>query len=266
MGVIINTPDPFVEFVEDALENLIEESFNRHEPPVRKQRKQKPRLPVKPSDSRSEKSGVGNRRKRRHDNVAGLMAIAEIEIQDLDEVTIYDFIPSTVSAFARMLMEKDTMIEFNKFINCSEEEQEQFFGNRDGNDEDGCEDFLASMNDQRNVHPAFSADVCFQKMETRFRNALKRKHLPLGNLVHLEEEVISFFKKWPRSIYKSKLESSFDRLMLHGLCQYLQLRSQSITEDGLRQTHVKNPKHEFVLPNMNLSDYLQKRMQVVTCH
>jgi len=46
-------------------------------------------------------------------------------------------------------------------------------------------------------------------------------------LAHFEEDVVSFFKEWPTSVYISKLGSSFERMLLHALCQYLDLKSRS---------------------------------------
>ena len=46
-------------------------------------------------------------------------------------------------------------------------------------------------------------------------------------MAKLEEEVTGFFKMWPSSVFVSELPSSFDRLLMHALCQYLDLKSRS---------------------------------------
>ena len=46
-------------------------------------------------------------------------------------------------------------------------------------------------------------------------------------MAKLEEEVTEFFKMWPSSVFISELPSSFDRLLMHALCQYLDLKSKS---------------------------------------
>lgn len=48
-----------------------------------------------------------------------------------------------------------------------------------------------------------------------------------GMLVKLEVDIVSFFKEWPQSVYVSNLSNSYERMMLHALCQYLELISKS---------------------------------------
>ena len=48
-----------------------------------------------------------------------------------------------------------------------------------------------------------------------------------GTLACLEEEITGFFKLCPSSIFVSQLPSSYERLLMHALCQYLDLRSKS---------------------------------------
>lgn len=48
-------------------------------------------------------------------------------------------------------------------------------------------------------------------------------------LSKLEENVIEFFKAWPDSVYVQCLNGGFERMMMHGVCQYLDLLSKSKT-------------------------------------
>ena len=48
-----------------------------------------------------------------------------------------------------------------------------------------------------------------------------------GLLNLLEEELTSFFQEWPSSVYISQLSNSFERMILHAVCQYLRLSSRS---------------------------------------
>ena len=43
-----------------------------------------------------------------------------------DEIGIHDFVPESVSVFAQLLMEKESMMAWNEFIAQSEEEQQSF--------------------------------------------------------------------------------------------------------------------------------------------
>ena len=48
-----------------------------------------------------------------------------------------------------------------------------------------------------------------------------------GVLESLERDLVSFFTDWPSSVYLSDQKNSFERMMLHALCQYLDLMSSS---------------------------------------
>lgn len=48
-------------------------------------------------------------------------------------------------------------------------------------------------------------------------------------LSKLEENVIEFFQAWPDSVYVQCLNGGFVRMMMHGVCQYLDLQSKSKT-------------------------------------
>lgn len=48
-------------------------------------------------------------------------------------------------------------------------------------------------------------------------------------LSKLEENVIEFFQAWPDSVYVQCLNGGFERMMMHGVCQYLDLQSKSKT-------------------------------------
>ncbi|KFU92774.1 R3H domain-containing protein 4, partial [Chaetura pelagica] len=49
---------------------------------------------------------------------------------------------------------------------------------------------------------------------------------------------------------------SFERLLLHALCQYMDLVSASSNIEGKRQMKVSNKHHVFLPPELLLSDYL----------
>ena len=43
----------------------------------------------------------------------------------------------------------------------------------------------------------------------------------------IEKEVVEFFTDDPASVYVARLQTSFERLLLHCLCQFLDLRAKS---------------------------------------
>jgi len=46
-------------------------------------------------------------------------------------------------------------------------------------------------------------------------------------------------------------------MLLHGVCQYLNLISKSFTQDGERYTQVENRQTDFIRPTILLSEYIQ---------
>ncbi|KFO10077.1 R3H domain-containing protein 4, partial [Balearica regulorum gibbericeps] len=54
----------------------------------------------------------------------------------------------------------------------------------------------------------------------------------------------------------SPVSPSFERLLLHALCQYMDLVSASSDIEGKRQMKVSNKHHVFLPPELLLSDYL----------
>ncbi|KAM4658378.1 R3H domain-containing protein 4 isoform 3-T3 [Amazona ochrocephala] len=76
-------------------------------------------------------------------------------------------------------------------------------------------------------HASFSPQECFQRISRRLRATLKRGRIPMGTLEGLEEELLAFFSVTPHSVYTALMDNSFERLLLHALCQYMDLVSAS---------------------------------------
>lgn len=150
--------------------------------------------------------------------VAQSLAIAGLELDlssSFDTLSIDDFVPQTMSAFARLLMEKEHMKAWNDFIQCSEEEQEDFLRLIDSRRENewvsgGCNinrkngfpqspDHRLSKGHSRQAtratdkkandrappskgrrdHPAFSPDLSFARIDANLKKFLRGKHIPL---------------------------------------------------------------------------------------
>ncbi|XP_064476910.1 R3H domain-containing protein 4-like [Ornithodoros turicata] len=273
MGVIKNLaclPDPFADPVEDAFDQFIADveqgqplqilevvAAAERSPRQRKnrQRTNSTRVDVVGLTSRG-KHKSGSKKCRRLENAHYLQSLAEPE--DVAEVSIYDFVHESVSAFAQLLCERENMQVWNDFISCSEEEQQRIVDEGCGNEE-MQESSEAEGADKRGDHPAFSAEESFHRLDSDLRKLLRKQKIPLGKLSQLEEEVSGFFKSHPRSEYRNSLCSSFERLMMHALCQYMNLISKSYDADGVRWTKVWNRRPVFVPPAVMLSSYLECR-------
>ncbi|XP_074640538.1 R3H domain-containing protein 4-like isoform X2 [Tubulanus polymorphus] len=197
-----------------------------------------------------------------------------VENEEYGEIDIFDFMEPSMSAFAEILCEKEKMKIWNDFLNYSEEDQEKVLKRSDeknaaANNEKKSNDNLPEettlsnteeeWEDLRIAHPAYSAEECFKRIDSNLKSILKRRHLPKGTLSYLEEEVTEFFTDWPTSVFISHLSNSYERLLLHAVCQYLDLISQSVVVNDQKQTEVENKYSYFHRPPMSLTNYLESR-------
>ncbi|CAI5685040.1 unnamed protein product [Oreochromis niloticus] len=165
--------------------------------------------------------------------------------------------PAIPSIFYEVCTNGNYVEPWNDFMNCSGEEQERLLSLLEL-EEAKKKNTNQLLKDQRNVNPAFTAQDCFQRIDRRLRVTLRRKQIPMGTLEVLEENLLSFFNAQPHSVYKTNLSSSFERLLLHAICQYMDLVSASSDYNGLRQTEVVNKQEEFLPPGLLLSAYLEQ--------
>lgn len=277
MGVISNGADPFAEFIEDIPYNLgdldplhlNEEEGNDDAAIVerRPSRKTKVRMPVKPMHFNACGRRVGAKKVRRYENNLQLLDL--VNSDDLGELSIHDFVSQGMSAFSQLLDHSENIKLWNDFINCSDDEQSRFLAEQFTTSPSGSAQKdskpSTSIGDQQQLIgclAAYTPDECFRKIGYRFRALLKKKHLPLGTLAQLESEVTNFFSEWPQAVYVSRLPSGYERLLLHALCRYLDLISESYGGKRGRETRVENPHKVFQPPSVLLTKYIEQRFHV----
>ncbi|XP_032250442.1 R3H domain-containing protein 4 [Phoca vitulina] len=73
-----------------------------------------------------------------------------------------------------------------------------------------------------------------------------------------EERLLRFFSVSPQAVYTAMLDNSFERLLLHAICQYMDLISASADLEGKRQMKVSNRHLDFLPPGLLLSAYLEQ--------
>ena len=84
-----------------------------------------------------------------------------------------------------------------------------------------------------------------------------RRQVAIETVEDYEEKLIKTFSLLPDSIFISELASSFDRLILHGICQYFDLSSKSFQKGNQRQTKVENSNKTFTMPSLLLSEFIK---------
>ncbi|CAF0756021.1 unnamed protein product [Rotaria sordida] len=241
------------------------------------------------------KKSQGNRHARRHENMCFLLNLAKDLDEDFAEVNINDLVDTTISAFAQLLLSKNKMKIWNEFIELPESQQEhivkiatnkekkgkkirheknkQRFNNGTTSiscsSDENFETFVlienhTTINNHESIDPLRrqeEADTCFRRIDPNIRytlkSMLKRRHVPLDRISCFEDDIIPFFKEHPDSVYLRDLNNGFDRMLLHAVCQYLNLISKSFTQDGERYIQVENRYITFVPPITLLSEYVK---------
>ncbi|XP_053157634.1 R3H domain-containing protein 4 [Hemicordylus capensis] len=163
--------------------------------------------------------------------------------------------PASPSIFAEACNNETYMKIWNDFVNRSGEEQERVLLYLE---EEAAKKRKNKVEDKWKEHPGYTANACFQRISRRLRTTLKRSHIPMGTLEGLEETLLDFFSVSPHSVYTAMMDNSFERLLLHALCQYMDLVSASSDLKGKRQMKVSNKHTAFFPPELLLSTYLEQ--------
>ncbi|NXG63407.1 R3HD4 protein, partial [Hemiprocne comata] len=197
----------------------------------------------------------GRKSLQRLENTRFLMTLLERDECGSDEGELTHSAPPSIFTEA---CNNETYVEiWNDFMNRSGEEQERVLLYLE--EEAGKKHrrkLPGKSEDKWKEHPTDTPQECFQRISRRLRATLKRGRIPMGTLEGLEEELLAFFSVTPHSVYTALMDNSFKRLLLHALCQYMDLVSASSNIEGKRQMKVSNKHHVFLPPELLLSDYL----------
>ncbi|MEQ2262415.1 hypothetical protein XENORESO_010953 [Xenotaenia resolanae] len=167
----------------------------------------------------------GKKSLRRQENTRFLANLLEKDECSKDDLEVCSN-PAIPSIFTEACTNGNYIEPWNDFMNCSGEEQDRLLSllEYEGAKRKNANQLLK---DHRNVYPAFTAQECFHRIDRRLRATLRRKQIPMGTLEVIEENLLSFFSADPQSVYTTILSSSFERLLLHAICQYMDLVSAS---------------------------------------
>lgn len=200
----------------------------------------------------------GKKSQRRQENTRFLANLLEKDECCKDEAEVCGN-PAPPTVFTEACTNDNYRESWADFMNCSGEEQERLLALLEQEQVQRRRSGGRVLHDHRNVNPAFSfsAHDCFQRIDRRLRATLRKRQIPLGTVEVLEENLLSFFNAQPRSVYSTNLNSSFERLLLHAVCQYMDLVSLSSDLNGSRRTEVMNKQSQFLPPSPLLSAYLE---------
>ncbi|XP_069503695.1 R3H domain-containing protein 4 isoform X2 [Ambystoma mexicanum] len=197
----------------------------------------------------------GRKSLQRLENTRYLMTLLERDDYGNEEGDLLQ--TASPSVFTEACNNETYMEIWNDFMNRSGEEQERvlrFLEEEARRKPTGK--FAAKNEDKRKELPAYTPEECFQRISRRIRSALRRRQIPMGTLEGLEEELLTFFSVSPQSVYTAMLQNSYERLLLHAVCQYMDLASASSDYEGKRRMMVSNKHRVFLPPELLLSAYL----------
>lgn len=263
---LINHPiDDFSDISSSSSSSDDEQPVEIETPPIRivktKKIQSKIPKPILHVKNLGGKKSQGNRQTRRHENMCFLLNLTKDLDEDFAEVRFDDIVETTMSAFAEVLLNKRNMKIWHEFVDLPEDQQERLLAKletRRTSKENEIDSFVfiekVSLDKQ--------AENCYRRIDSNIRstlrNLLRRKHLPMERIVVFEEDLIPFFSEHPDSVYLRNFESSFDRMLLHAVCQYLNLISKTSKRNGESYTQVENRQAPFMRPAVLLSNYLEK--------
>lgn len=166
--------------------------------------------------------------------------------------------PAAPRIFAEACNNESCVEVWNDFMNRSGEEQERVLRYLEEQGRSKRRRGPGRGEDRRREHPAYTPSECFQRISRRLRTVLKRSRIPMETLESLEERLLCFFSVSPQAVYTALLDNSFERLLLHAVCQYMDLISASADMEGRRQMKVSNRYLDFLPPGLLLSAYLEQ--------
>ncbi|KAM9265565.1 R3H domain-containing protein 4 isoform 2-T2 [Morus bassanus] len=168
----------------------------------------------------------GRKSLQRLENTRYLMTLLERDECGSDEGELTH--SATPSIFTEACNNETYVEIWNDFMNRSGEEQERVLLYLEEEARKKHKRKLPVKNEDKwKEHPAYTPKECFQRISRRLRSTLKRGRIPMGTLEGLEEELLAFFSVTPHSVYTALMDNSFERLLLHALCQYMDLVSAS---------------------------------------
>lgn len=168
--------------------------------------------------------------------------------------------PAAPGIFAEACNNENYVEIWNDFMNRSGEEQERVLRYLEDETKSKARRRGPNRGEERpRVDPVLTPRECFQRISRRLRAVLKRSRIPMDTLETWEERLLRFFSVSPQAVYTAMLDNSFERLLLHAVCQYMDLISASADLEGKRQMKVSNRHLDFLPPGLLLSAYLEQR-------
>ncbi|XP_018322633.1 R3H domain-containing protein 4 isoform X1 [Agrilus planipennis] len=188
---------------------------------------------------------LGKRKQRRYLNRSILQTLNEEE----EDATGYVKLADKHKTPLTRLLEDETALHFwNDFIHKSEEEQEEFLKN-------------SNSGHKKEVLENPKINTLYFRISSKIRRMLKiKRKLPIDLLQKIETDLLDFFtsSSTGEGVYILTPNSSFERLLLHGISQYHGLTSLSVVMDGTRSVEVYKTKSDWAPNDMSFCKFVEE--------
>lgn len=217
------------------------------------------------------------RKGRRFENLCHLLSLFTDDIwgDDYDLDDLADF--SQNSLFYQLFQNDAYLQKWYKFLAKTGEEQDVVLDELDklnssvgsssdesildesscGEDESGREE----DDDENSIDRLEFGDNAFNKIDKNIKPVLKRQY-SLQYLLKYENQIIPVFESNKTSEHCiGNMENSIERMIVHGLCQYLDIKSKSYRDNqqGTILKMIKTNDGKFLIPPILLSEFLRER-------
>ncbi|XP_030756271.1 R3H domain-containing protein 4-like [Sitophilus oryzae] len=192
------------------------------------------------------KKSFGRRKLRRYQNRCVLQTLQEED--DSASVIVFE---SNKSPLTRLL-EDDIAIEFwNKFIEKSEEEQENILNSLSVKTE--LKSKISDNGNNNEIRGWISS-----KTKRTFK---LKKNLSLEAIKNYEDDMLKFFLNSPFDVYVKVPLTSFDRLLLRAIARYHGLQTKTVNSTNAEEkpsVEIFNIKEDWVRANCFLTEFIQQ--------
>ncbi|XP_028403829.1 R3H domain-containing protein 4-like [Dendronephthya gigantea] len=176
-----------------------------------------------------------------------------IETEDFSDLSIADFMVKSTSAFEQLFEDQSQMNRWSDFVNLKGEDQDRYLCDLSHLDSSQTPN---QLNQRTKTNSDFQvAEKKFQNVDHKIKLTLKGRNISMSGLKYFEEEMLSVFKDMNETVLISLIPSSMDRLLIHGICQYMNLSSESHPRHVVQ---IENLSNQFHPPDMLLSQYLER--------
>jgi len=210
----------------------------------RPRRQRTPKLRKKHYGHHDVKQGNGVRRKRRNDNFYFLCSL----LDGLDPDEIPDENDFSMTAFGELFVDPAKMKVWADFISMAEEDQENFLHS--------TQKVKPVPNKMETVETRID-NPDFERIEQNIRHFLRSEQLSKDALANYEDDLVFAFNECVFDSLVLNIPSSFERMVVHGLCQYMQLQAQTHKVKKKRLMEIENISQGFSSPTQLLSEYLE---------